>query len=148
LPEIETSRFGLVAYNRNDIITFVKPILGFSELSEYIIISRPESEPFKWLQSVNDSAVCFVIVDPRLVVNNYIIDVSSHDIKLLNGSEKQEDYQIYVIVTVPKGRPEQMSVNLQGPIVLNIKRLTALQMVLNNPEYDIRYSIFKSKQTA
>jgi len=148
MPDIETSRFGLVSYNKSDIIKFVKPILGFNELSEYIIISRPESEPFKWLQSLNDPAVCFVVVDPRLVINDYIIDVSSHDIKLLDGSEKQEDYQIYVIVTVPRGRPEQMSVNLQGPIVLNIKRLTALQMVLNNPEYDIRYSIFKSKQTA
>lgn len=147
MPDIETSRFGAVTYNSGDVIKFVKPILGFNELSEYIIISRPESEPFKWLQSLDDSAVCFVIVDPRLVVNQYTIDVSAHDIKLLKGSEKQEDYQMYVIVTVPKGRPEQISVNLQGPIVLNAKCLTALQMVLNNPEYDIRCSIFENKRT-
>jgi len=148
LSDIETSRFGPVTFSSSDVIKFVKPILGFNELSEFIIISRPESEPFKWLQSVDDPAVCFVIVDPMLVVNQYTIDVSAHDIKILKGSEKQEDYQIYVIVTVPKGRPEQISVNLQGPIVLNVKSLTALQMVLNNPEYNIRYNIFENKQTA
>ena len=148
MPDIETSRFGAVTFNSSDVIKFVKPILGFNELSEYIIISRPESEPFKWLQSLDDPKVCFVIVDPRLVVNQYTIDVPAYDIKILKGSEKQEDYQTYVIVTVPKGRPEQISVNLQGPIVLNVKRLTALQMILNNPEYDIRYSIFENKQTA
>ncbi len=148
MPDIETSRFGSVKYKSSDVIKFVKPIIGFGELSEFIIISKPESEPFKWLQSLNDSTVCFVIIDPRLVADQYTVDVSGHDIKILEGSENQEDYQIYVIVTVPKGHPEQMSVNLQGPIVLNIKRLTALQMVLNNPEYDIRFSIFKNKQTA
>ena len=148
MPTIETSKFGNVTYNNTDIIKFVKPILGFGDLSQFIVITRPESEPFKWLQSIENPSVCFVIVDPRLVVSQYSIEISSHDIKLLDGSEKQEDYQIYVIVTVPNGHPEQISINLQGPIVVNVKHLKALQMVLNNPDYDIRYGIFEKSQTA
>ncbi|MCP4581885.1 MAG: flagellar assembly protein FliW [candidate division Zixibacteria bacterium] len=146
MPAIETSKFGEVTYDNKDVIEFIKPVLGFNDLTKYILISRPESEPFKWLQSLEDTSVCFVLIDPRLVVDQYTVEVSSHDIKLLDGSENQEDYQIYVIVTVPKGHPEQISINLKGPIVVNSVRLKALQMVLNNPDYDIRYGIFKKSQ--
>jgi flagellar assembly factor FliW len=112
------------------------------------MITRPESEPFKWLQSLEDPNICFVLIDPRLVIDQYSIEVSQHDIKLLDGTTAQEDYKIYVIASVPRGHPELMSVNLQGPIVIFVKRLTALQMVLNNPEYEIRYSLFQQSKTA
>ena len=148
MPSFQTSRFGEITYKNTDIIRFVKPILGFNEQSQYIMITRPESEPFKWLQSLEDPNICFVLVDPRLVLDQYSIEVSPHDIKLLDGTNVQEDYQIYVIATVPRGHPELMSVNLQGPIVIFVKRLTALQMVLNNPEYEIRYSLFQQYKTA
>jgi flagellar assembly factor FliW len=148
LTKIKTSRFGEINYKKTDVINFVKPILGFNELTNFVLISRAESEPFKWLQSLENPDVCFVVIDPRLVLDKYYLEVPAHDIKLLEGSENQSDYQIYVIATVPKGHPEQMSINLQGPIVIYIKQLTALQLVLNNPEYDIRYSPFQNVKTA
>lgn len=146
MPDFKTSRFGEINYNNKDVIRFVKPILGFNELSRYILISRTESEPFKWLQSLENSDVCFVVVDPRLLVDEYEVDVSAHDIKLLDGSESQDDYQLFVIATIPQGRPEEMSVNLQGPIVIYVKGLSGLQMVLNNPEYEVRYNIFRESK--
>jgi len=147
LPSFKTSRFGEIEYDNKEVIRFVKPILGFNELSRFLLISRAESEPFKWLQSLEHPDVCFVIVDPRLIVDKYEIEVSSHDVKLLEGSEDQEDYHLFVIATIPQGRPQEMSVNLQGPIVVYIKGLTALQMVLNNPEYEIRYSLFQESKS-
>jgi len=148
LPAVNTTKFGEVKYKKSDVITFVRSILGFTDLNRYIIISRPESEPFKWLQSIDDPSVCFVIVDPIMFYPEYLIEISPYDIKQLSGTESLEDYQIYGIVTVPKGRPDQMSINLQGPVIINVKKLKALQLILNNPDYDIRYSLFKNKQTA
>lgn len=148
MAKFKTSRFGEISYKNTDVVRFVKPILGFSELVNFVLISRAESEPFKWLQSIENPDVCFVVIDPRLVLEKYLLDVPAHDIKLLEGSENQADYQIYVIATVPKGHPEMMSINLQGPIVIYVKQLTALQLVLNNPEYDIRYSLFQDVTTA
>ena len=148
MPKIEISKFGEVNYKNSDIIAFVNPLLGFSNLTQYFIISRPESEPFKWLQSIEDPSISIVILDPLLVYPEYIIDISPHDIRRLDGTENLDDYQVYGIVSVPNGRPDQMSINLQGPIVINVKNLKALQLVLNNPDYDIRYSLFKNKQPA
>ena len=148
MPALKTSRFGEIDYGGDDIIKFVKPILGFNHRTRYILISRPESEPFKWLQSIEQPDICFAIIDPRLIVTDYTARVSAHDMKLLEGSDRQTDYQLFVIVTIPPGQPEAMSVNLQGPIVINMKSLTALQMVLNNPDYDTRLSPFRPEQPA
>jgi len=147
LPVVKTSRFGEVQYEESDVITFVRAILGFDDLCKYFIISRPESEPFKWLQSIDDPSVCFVIIDPMLVVDDYTVDISPYDIKQLQGSGNKDDYMVYTIVTVPKGKPEQMSINLQGPIIINIKKLKAIQVVVNDTKYDVRYSILANQQT-
>jgi len=148
LPTLSTLKFGEVTYKNTDVITFIRPIIGFNELSRYFVISRQESEPFKWLQCVDDPSICFVILDPKLIYADYVVDISVHDIRQLGGSALNSDYQVYGIVSVPKGHPELMSINLQGPVVINVKNLKAIQMVLNNPDYDIRYSLFKSKQMA
>ncbi|RKX21064.1 MAG: flagellar assembly protein FliW [Candidatus Zixiibacteriota bacterium] len=147
MPVVKTSRFGEVQYEESDVITFVRAILGFDDLCKYFIISRPESEPFKWLQSIDDPSVCFVIIDPMLVVDDYTVDISPYDIKQLQGSGNKDDYMVYTIVTVPKGKPEQMSINLQGPIIINIKKLKAIQVVVNDTKYDVRYSILANQQT-
>jgi flagellar assembly factor FliW len=145
LPSFNTSRFGEVQYNESDIITFVRAILGFEDLLRFIIVSRPESEPFKWLQSLEDPSISFVVVEPKLILDNYIVELSQHDIKQLHGNQQLSDYKIYVILTVPKGQPEKISVNLQGPLIVNTKNLKAIQMVLNNPEYAIRFNLFESQ---
>jgi flagellar assembly factor FliW len=147
LPTIQTSRLGEVTFIAADIIRFVKPILGFNEFSRYILISRPELEPFKWLQSVENADICFALVNPGLIVDNYSVEVTEHDIKLLEGAKAGGEYQFYVIATIPQGHPELISVNLQGPIVICENRSTALQMVLNNAEYQIKHNILKGINT-
>lgn len=147
MPYFDTIKFGNVQYNESDVIIFVRAILGFEDLRKFIIISRPESDPFKWLQSLEDPGIAFVIVEPRLILDNYVVELSQHDIKQLHGTQQLNDYKIFVIMTVPKGHPEKISVNLQGPLIINLKNLKAIQMVLNNPEYDIRFSLFENEST-
>lgn len=145
MPSINTSKFGDVSYNESDVITFVRTILGFEDLTRYFVISRPESEPLKWLQSVDDPSVCFVIVDPLLILRDYSVEVSPFDIKQLEGSDNLDDYKVYVIVTIPKGRPELMSINLQGPIVINVRQLKAIQLVLNDTKYSVQHNVLEAQ---
>ena len=142
MPAINTAKFGKVECRDGDIITFVRAILGFEDMRRFILISRPESEPFKWLQSSEDPNVSFVVIEPAVVVDDYVVEISPHDIRQLEGSQQLSDYKIYVIVTVPQGQPENMSINLQGPLVINAKNLKAIQMVLNNSDYDIKFNLF------
>jgi len=148
MPTIETPRLGKIVYKKADVVTFVRPILGFGQISHYVTVSRPDSEPFKWLQSTEDPSVGFAILDPRLVMPNYTVEVSAHDIRQLNGTESDEDYRVFGIVSIPRGHPEQMSINLQAPIITNTKNLKAVQLVLSYPGYSIRHSILKNTETS
>ena len=148
MPKINTEKFGEINYNESDVISFIRPILGFGDLRKYFIVSRPESEPFKWLQSIDDPDVSFVVLEPNMVYPDYSIEISSFDIRQLKGSDNQNDYHVYGIVTIPNGHPEDMSINLQGPIIVSTKNLNAVQLILNHPDYDIRYKMIDNKITA
>ncbi len=134
---------GELEYNNNDVITFVRPILGFEHLKKFLVVGKAESEPLRWLQSLDDPGVSFVILEPQWVLPGYEIEISQHDIKTLDGSENQADYQTYLIITVPRGKPEEISANLKGPLVINRKNLRAIQMVSSNPNYEIQFKFAK-----
>lgn len=143
MPCLTSQFFGTIEYMENEVVNFVRPILGFDQLTKFIVVSSPESEPLKWLLSIENPKISFVILEPQWVLQSYEIEISQHDIRALGGSENKEDYQAYLIITVPKGKPEEISANLKGPIVINRKNLNAIQMVSSNPNYDIQYSFMK-----
>lgn len=142
-----SSSLGKLEYDNNNVVSFVKPILGFEHLRRFLVVCRPESEPLRWLQSLDDPDVSFVILEPQWVLPGYEIEISQHDIKTLDGSTDQADYQTYLIITIPRGKPEDISANLKGPVVINKKNLRAIQMVLSNPDYEIQFK-FAKKQGA
>ncbi len=60
--QIETRDFGRAEINEKDIITFVKPILGFEEYTRFVMLIDDEITGFAWLQSVEEKELCFIIV--------------------------------------------------------------------------------------
>lgn len=132
-----TSRFGQIAFEEEDILFLPKGILGFSQLSKYVIIEKGEYDPFKWLQSVEDPEVAFVIIDPTLFFPNYKLEVNEKELEELNFQQMKE-LITYVIVTVP-GDSSQMSADLLGPVVINSKKRIAKQVVMPNSPYTIKH---------
>ena len=116
-----------------------KGILGFSQLSKYVIIEKGEYDPFKWLQSVEDPEVAFVIIDPTLFFPNYKLEVNEKELEELNFQQMRE-LITYAIVTVP-GDSSQMSADLLGPLVINSKRRIAKQVVMPDSPYTTKHYI-------
>ena len=96
--KIKTKNFGEVQINEAIIIHFEEGVPGFRELKEYIII-EDEENTFSYLQSVQDGNICFVIINPYLLKEDYIVDIKDQYIESLGGGT-QEDYSIYNIATV------------------------------------------------
>jgi flagellar assembly factor FliW len=134
-----TSRFGEIALEEKDILFLPKGILGFSQLSRYVIIEKNEYDPFKWLQSVEDPDVAFVILDPTLIFPNYKLEVHEKELEELNFQQMKELFT-YVIVTVPQDS-SQMSADLLGPVVINSKKRIAKQVVMPNSPYTTKHYI-------
>jgi flagellar assembly factor FliW len=140
LLKIKTTRFSEIDVKEEDIITLPAGLIGFPELKRYVLLDHDkESSPFKWLQSLDDGAIAFVLINPLLFRPNYVVEVNEAEIGELE-LESEEDAVISVIITMPSN-PQNMTANLKAPLVFNLKNRKGRQVILNNPEYTTRHNI-------
>lgn len=143
--EIKTTRFGDVEIDENLIIALPEGILGFEDFKRYIILDHFEKEsPFKWLQSVEDPSLAFVVTDPLLFVPEYKAKISKAKVSSIELSDASKAL-IVVIVNIKRDHSE-ITINLQGPIVINVEEKIAKQFVIRENDYSVRHVIFSSKQ--
>lgn len=140
--KLKTKNFGEVDVQEDKIITFEKGIPGFNQLKDYIIINdQEETSPFCWLQSIEEPALAFVLVNPFLVNPQYNPELPEAEVEKL-GEAKPEDYTVLSIVKVPE-EVEQMTANLMAPIVINLKTRKGKQIITNGDNALVRYKIFE-----
>lgn len=137
----ETSRFGKVEYEKSEIITMTRAILGFDEYIRFIILTLKEQEPFKWLQSLEKPELAFLIIDPLYFRSDYIVEINPNDLVVLKA-KNIDDITIFVLISIPRNQPALMSANLQAPIAINKKEMKAAQLVLSESGYLTDQSIF------
>lgn len=137
--KIVTLRFGELDIPEDKIVDFPKGILGFEQFHRYVILHREDSEPFRWLQSIEDPNLAFVISNPAFFFPGYKIEMSLRELEDIEVDETT-NVETYVIVTIPKDI-SQMSANLQGPLLINVDKSIAKQTVLVNSPYTIQHFI-------
>ena len=114
-------------------------LLGFEQIKDYVLITNPGEEPFRWLEVRNNAALAFVVVDPFVVVPDYRPNLPQPDVEFL-GIQSPEDVQLLNIVTVHG--PNRATVNLKGPIVMNRHTATGKQVVISNAsEYSVQHPL-------
>lgn len=130
---VHTERFGPIEVPETKLIRMQKPILGFENLETFVLVEQDDFHPFMWLQSVEQPELAFIVANPVVFFPDYRVEVHQKEVgDLLIDS--LEHVEMYVIVTVPED-PEHISVNLQGPIVVNTDNNLAKQLVLVNSTY-------------
>ncbi len=130
---VQTERFGPIEVPEEKLVRMRKPVLGFEEIETFFLVEQDEFHPFMWLQSVEQPDLAFIVVNPVTFFPDYRIEVHSKEVGDLE-IDSLDRVETYVIVTVPED-PRTISVNLQGPIVINTENNYAKQLVLVNSEY-------------
>lgn len=141
MTTVNTLRFGVVKVPDDKLITMERPILGFEQLTSFCLIDVPELAPFLWLQSTDDPAVAFLVVNPCVFYPSYRIEINPKEIAELRVA-KAKNIETYVIVSLADD-PSQISVNLQGPILVNTENSLAKQLVLVNSQYQVRHFLYE-----
>jgi flagellar assembly factor FliW len=132
-----TTRFGEIDFKETEVIDFPKGILGFSQLTRYVILGKKEFIPFKWIQSVEDPNVAFLIIDPLQLFQNFKLEINEKELEELNYTNSR-DLVTYVIVSVPPDA-SLASANLFGPLVINPKKRLAKQAVMPDSPYTTKH---------
>lgn len=145
---IQTSRFGPVTLHAEDIIEFPEGILGFNDLRRFVLLDDPNDEIFAWLQSCEVPQIAFPVLEPELFTQNYQISLTKHDLESLQITAQSEKPRIrsFSIITIPED-PTQMTANLKAPVVINIEKRMARQIVLQDNNLAIREPIFQKLQS-
>jgi flagellar assembly factor FliW len=138
---IASSQLGKINFQEKEIINFPKGIIGFSEKKNYLLLEPEECKPFKWLQSIDDSNLAFVLIDPFVFFPDYQIKPSPEDLTELEQNNLKQ-LKIYVIVTLSPD-PSQTSANLIAPLIFNFKKNLGRQIVLTKSPYTIRHFLLK-----
>ena len=139
---INTARFGEVEINENRIFDFVMPVIGFNELTKFIILEPGENTLFKWLQSTEDSSLAFPIISVVSLDYDYSIDLSDNVINTLEITNP-ESLLVMNITSIPQDNPRGTTINLLAPLIFNLDNQKAGQIVLSGSGYDISYPMFK-----
>ncbi|MBF0132702.1 MAG: flagellar assembly protein FliW [Magnetococcales bacterium] len=131
MMEIHGTRFGTLSFDPDDIIQVENGLLGFPMSKRYIMFPYSDDSSFFWLQSVDEPEISFIVVNPFDFFTDLEFEVSDEDSADI-GLEKSEDVEIFSLVTIPEGKPEDMRTNLAGPVVVNTRTRLGKQVLLSD----------------
>jgi flagellar assembly factor FliW len=142
--KINTTRFGELEVNQETIVTFPHGLPGFENCNRYQLLHEDKEGPVVfYMQSLDDPAVTFSIVDPALFGFNYELTLSDEEAALLQADNANE-LAIVLMVYKPldaEGREARLqggvTANINGPLVLNPAKKLGLQKVMLGPKCDI-----------
>lgn len=114
-------------------------LLGFERIKEYVLVADPAEDPFLWLQARGNSALAFLVVPPQPIFPDYLPDISPEDIAFLEANSVS-DLALLCIVTL-RG-PNQATLNLKGPVLLNRRTWVAKQVIpVNASQFSVQHRL-------
>ena len=134
--DISTTRFGTVAIEPDDILTFVDGLIGMEDCRRWALLADVQNSALGWLQCLDRAEVALAVVSPRRFVPSYRARVSRRDVEPLELVEPGEA-QILVIVNQAN---EALVVNLKAPLVIHVSKRLGRQIVAKD-EHSVQHPI-------
>lgn len=125
-------QFGELDVEEKHLLYFPEGIIGFEEYRRFLIVRDEDSEPFRWLVSLDDANVSFPLLDPTLLDSEYGQHISLRDNDV-----------VYVVTTLNQ-KIEESTVNLRSPIVIDKITQIGRQVVLENDALPFQYPLVPS----
>lgn len=146
---INSKVFGSIEIDENKIIKFVNGIVGFPELTDFVLLHDDEkghSNGIRWMQSLQETAFAIPVIDPLHIIASYNPEVDDELLKPI-GTLDVNEMLILVTITVPSDI-KQMSVNLRAPLIINARERKACQIIAEGETYQIKYPIYEILEAA
>lgn len=143
---LKTSKFGDVEVNEEYIFTFVEPIIGYEQYKEFALIDYNVDSPFKWLQSLDNPDLAMPVTIPAYFGIPYEFTIPDEKEAVLDAKDATEILSLN-IANVPNGAPQNTTINLMAPLVINTSNKRAIQLVLSNSNFAIKHRLFEQKES-
>lgn len=137
---VQSTRFGELDVPDGQILDFSQGVLGFPEEKKFALMEYKPESPFYILQSMSDPDLTFLMINPFAFFNDY--DFTMDDELMAEiGVTEDNPPTVFNIATV-KDKIENMTVNLAGPVLVNVRDRKAAQWVIEKTQFPTRYPLF------
>lgn len=142
--KITTRIFGEIEIADDKIIVFENGIIGFPDLKNFALIHDEEkgtNTGIRFMQSLDEPNFAMPVMDPLLVKPDY--DPQVDDELLASAGEIRSDNILVLVTATIPGDLTKMSVNLQGPFIINVEEHKACQIIVENGDYPVKFPIYE-----
>ena len=136
---IETTRLGIIEVKDESVLTMPEGMLGLEHCTRFVLLEDQPGSTLKWLQSVDDPNVAFIVINPLEFFPDYQVDLTDEQAESLDLIDPGEAVML-TTVTVAK-EEGNVTTNLVGPIVINLRTLRARQILLQDERYGTKHVI-------
>ncbi len=136
------SRLVSLAVRSENVFHFPEGLPAFENVRQFVLVHKEQTTPFIYLQALEPGDLSFVCVDPFKIYPDYEPAIAPHDVDFLN-LKSQEDLLLMSIVTVTRD-VRNITMNLQGPVAINIKTRLGKQVICSDKEYPVRFKIWEA----
>ena len=145
---VKTRFFGEVDIEDEKILTFDNGIMGFEDMKRWTLIydiEKGSEGPISWFQSLDMAELALPVINPYTVTAIYEPVVEDEFLKPL-GEFKDEELVTFLTITIPSEDPSKTTANFRAPILINPVNRKGIQVIVNNEDYPIKFSIYESVQ--
>ncbi|MBR2519670.1 MAG: flagellar assembly protein FliW [Selenomonadaceae bacterium] len=143
--KVNTSRFGEIEVDENNVVHFANGIPAFEGENEFVILPYDQESPYYFMQSLKSPDLAFLLTIPFLFFPDYTFEIDDETVKELD-IKNQENVVYYSMITIPNGSIRYMTANLLAPIVLNTDNMRAKQVVLEKSNYTTKHRLFPEQK--
>lgn len=134
--KLETTRFGTVEIQSDDILFFRYGLFGFESQQQWVLLSDLNNPTVAWLQSMVDADIALPVVSPRRFVSGYQVQLDDRQIALLSLAKEEQA----AVLAVVSRNGQTLTCNLRAPIVINLDRRVGCQVVTAD-EQPLQYPV-------
>ncbi|MCL2081873.1 MAG: flagellar assembly protein FliW [Oscillospiraceae bacterium] len=138
--KVHTMRFGEIDISEDKVLVFENGIPPFNECTKYTLICSEETDPFLWLQSLDDADLALAVVNPFRLFPDYAPSASDEVLGTI-GNPPYEDILVLTVAVISSNYRE-MSTNLVSPILINPHTNQSRQIIMENSPYATKQPIY------
>jgi flagellar assembly factor FliW len=127
---INTSRFGSVEIEPDDILLFSQGVFAWESHRHWVLLADADNAGIAWLQSLSDPQVALPLVSPRRFVPGYQVRLARSQLTPLELAALDHAF----VLTVLSKNQGYVTVNLRSPVIINLDRRIGRQVIVSDEQ--------------
>jgi len=131
--KVETTRFGPVEVNSDEVYSFPQGLIGFEALKRFVLLDSKKGTIVQWLQAVDDPAVAFLVSEPQSFIPSFEIEFP--DATASEPVIDRDHFQrLKTLTMLSLDRNEGvLHVHVMSPLLLDTSNRKGVQIMTDTP---------------